>query len=43
MHGDGSIKRILRAWNDDTTHWDVTHWELAPATLADDERFEWRV
>ena len=43
MHGDGSIKRILRAWNDDTTHWGVTHWELAPATLADDERFEWRV
>jgi len=22
---------------------DVPHWELAPATLADDERFEWRV
>ena len=43
MHGDGSIKRILRAWNDDTTHWDVIHWELSPVTLADDERFEWRV
>jgi len=22
---------------------DVPHWELSPATLADDERFEWRV
>ena len=43
VHGDGSIKRILRAWNERGTRWDVTHWELAPATLADDERFEWRV
>ena len=44
MPGTGSIKRVLRAWNDQVgVLSDITHWELAPATLADDERFEWRV
>ena len=44
MHGTGSIKRVLRAWNDQVgVLSDITHWELSPATLADDERFEWRV
>ena len=44
MHGTGSIKRVLRAWNDQVgVATEVPHWELSPATLADDERFEWRV
>ena len=41
---DGSIIRVLRAWNDRVgVVCQVPNWELAPATLADDERFEWRV
>ena len=41
---DGGIKRVLRAWSDQAfVAYQVAHWELAPATLADDERFEWRV
>ncbi len=40
---DGSIRRVLQGWNLHDTPFHVTHWELAPATLADDERFEWRV
>ena len=40
---DGSIRRVLGAWGEDYRLYHVPHWELAPATLADDERFEWRV
>ena len=40
---DGDIVRVLRTWRENTTSYHVPHWELAPATLADDERFEWRV
>ena len=46
MHGDGRICRVLKGWNKHApsgTPFHVAHWELAPATLADDERFEWRV
>ena len=46
MHGDGRICRVLKGWNKHApggTQFHVTHWELSPATLADDERFEWRV
>ena len=46
MHGDGRICRVLKGWNKHApggTPFHVNHWELAPATLTDDERFEWRV
>ena len=46
MHGDGRICRVLKGWNKHApggTPFHVNHWELAPATLADDERFDWRV
>lgn len=40
---NGSIRRVLRMRREDGAFHDVPHWELVPATLADDERFEWRV
>ena len=40
---DGSIRRVLRVHRQDAASHDVPNWELSPATLADDERFEWRV
>ena len=46
MHGDGRICRVLKGWNKHAPSgipFYISHWELAPATLADDERFEWRV
>ncbi|CAH0380103.1 unnamed protein product [Pelagomonas calceolata] len=45
---DGSIPHVLKVHYEPENgaihqvH-QVPHWELAPATLADDERFEWRV
>ena len=40
---DGSIIRVLRAWNDRVgVVCQVPNWEPSPATLADDERFEGR-
>ena len=44
--GDGRICRVLKGWNKHApggTPFHVARWELSPATLADDERFEWRV
>ena len=37
------VHRVLRALGRNGVEYSVGCWELAPATLADDERFEWRV
>ena len=39
----GAVRRVLRARDRNHAEYQVAHWELAPATLAADERSEWRV
>ena len=40
---NGTARHVLRYFDGTGLPQQVAHWELAPATLADDERFEWRV
>ena len=42
-HTDGNIHVVSWAVNEYWNDYEVDHWELAPATLAEGERFEWRV
>ena len=40
---DGDRCCVLKNWSGNGYLCVATRWELAPTTLADDERFEWRV
>ena len=42
-HTDGNIHVVSWAMSGYYNSYEVDHWELAPATLAEHERFEWRV
>ena len=40
---NGTARHVLGYFDGDGLPQQVARWELAPATLADDERFVWRV